>query len=170
MWGILLEKAAVTPAFEKHSQRGLWRKAPRAERRGSSQPRARLFSNSSHRLLKVSPHRKCHPMTWGWVESARGAINSSRGHRRSDKESTLRWSPRKGGGGVVGGGRGEIRKVGDCPDGSFCPIYPSHAVVPPYPRRRSFNWLGTQCLLKHQPSLEKGSVGECAELSQAANI
>lgn len=65
-----------------------------------------------------------------------------------------------------GGGEG-----GHYPNGSLCPIYPSHAAIAPRPRRRSFNWPGTQCLLKHSASLEKGSGGECGEqLSHAGNI
>lgn len=55
---VFLGKAAATLAFKMHSQRGgLSRKSHRIDRRrhGSSQPCADLFSNSSYRLLKVSP-------------------------------------------------------------------------------------------------------------------
>ena len=54
-------------------------------------------------------------------------------------------------------------------NGPLCPIYPSHAAIPPRSRHRSLNWPCTQCLLKHSVSLEKSSVGECGELSCAGN-
>lgn len=59
---------------------------------------------------------------------------------------------------------------GHYPNGSLCPIYPSHAAIAPRPRHRSFNWPGTQCLPKHSASLEKRSVGECGEVGHAGNI
>lgn len=61
-------------------------------------------------------------------------------------------------------------KDGHYPNGSLRPIYPSHGAIPLRPRHRSFNWPGTQCLLKHSASLEKGSVGECGKLSHPGNI
>lgn len=61
----------------------------------------------------------------------------------------------------------EDGKDGHYLNGSLGPIYPSHAAIPARPRRRSFNWPSTQCLLKHSASLEKDSVGECGKLSHA---
>lgn len=155
-------------------------------RHPGSQLCAGLFSNSRHWSLKVSTRRKSalHD-TRGKRGSARGAISCSQEHWGSDRQSTWRErekSEEEGGGGdrntkegrrwrrdVYKKKEGE-GKAGHYPNGSLCPIYPSHAAIPPRPRHKSFNWPSTQCLLKHSASLEKGSAGECGKLSHAGNI
>lgn len=117
----------------------------------------------------------------GVQEVQLGAPRSTEGV--TDNQHEERARKKWGGGGESeiqkrGGDEGEMRvrrgvgegKGGHYPNGLLCPIYPSHAAIPPRPRHRSFNWPSTQCLLKHSASLEKGSVGECGKLSHAGNI
>lgn len=156
-------------------------------RHAGSQLCAELFSNSPHWSLKVSPRHNRHPMTRGGSggvqevqlaapRSTGGVTDNQHGGRerkelggrggekdRNTKEGS-RWRC------VYRREREGEGKDGHYPNGSLCPIYPSHAAIPPRPRHRSFNWPSTQCLLKHSASLEKGSVGECGKLSHAGNI
>lgn len=131
--GTLWADACDVTSFEMHKQQASKSAWHRPEPPSWHQPWAELFSNSPHWSLKVSTRHNRHPMTRGGGEqrSARGAISCSQEHWGSDRQSTQRARKKERN---RGGDEGKVcmegeGKDGHYPNGSLCPIYPSHAAT-----------------------------------------